>query len=557
MKQKISLLSLSILVILMLTACSGTTSLAVKQSTDLTGQAAQVQSVAAAVPVRSAAATATLAAPVTLSSGGLSAYESALEEIYTRVNPSVVNIRVVQQQSGLSSGSQSSPSFGLPGNPGNSGQQYSQGLGSGFIWDTLGHIVTNNHVVDGASKIEVMFADGTIVPAELVGADPDSDLAVIKVDVAAEQLTPVQVADSTQVKVGQIAIAIGNPFGLENTMTVGIVSALGRSLPAGTTSSSGSSYSIPDIIQTDAPINPGNSGGVLVNGQGQLIGVTAAIESPVQASAGIGLVIPSSLVQRVVPELIKAGKYEHSYLGVTIATLTPDMATAMKLDAAQRGALIVEIASGGPAEKAGLQGSSDQITVDGQQVPVGGDVITAIDGQPVKSKEDLIAYLAEQTAVGQKVALTILRGGSEQSIDATLAARPAQQAVQQTQPSSNTGAGAWLGISAQPMVPEIAKAMGLPESQTGVLIQQVESGSPADQAGFQGGYKPITINGQRILVGGDVITAIDGQTVTSMSDLRAFLSTAQAGQQVTLDILRDGQSQKLTVTLAERASPMP
>ena len=556
MKQKTTLLSLSILVILMLTACSGTTSLAVKQSTDLTGQAAQVQSVAAAVPAQSAAATATLAAPVTLSSDVLSSYESALEEIYTRVNPSVVNIRVVEQQSGLS-GSQSSPSFGLPGNPGNSGQQYSQGLGSGFVWDTQGHIVTNNHVVDGASKIEVMFADGTIVPATLVGADPDSDLAVIKVDVAAELLTPVQVADSTQVKVGQIAIAIGNPFGLENTMTVGIVSALGRSLPAGTTSSSGSSYSIPDIIQTDAPINPGNSGGVLVNGQGQLIGVTAAIESPVQASVGIGLVIPSSLVQRVVPELIKAGKYEHSYLGVTIATLTPDMATAMKLDAAQRGILIVDLAPGGPAEKAGLQGSSDQITVDGQQVPVGGDIITAINGQPVKNQEDLIAYLAEQTAVGQKVTLTILRGGSEQSIDATLAARPAQPVVQQTQPSSSTGAGAWLGISAQPMVPEIAKSMGLPESQTGVLIQQVESGSPADQAGLQGGYKPVTINGQRILVGGDVITAIDGQTVTTMSDLRAFLSTAQAGQEVTLDILRDGQSQKLTVTLAERSSTMP
>ena len=552
MKQKTTLISLSIVVVILLTACSGTASLATKSTSNLSEQAAKVSNIAFAVATPTAAP-----AQVTLSSGALALYQTALEDIYARVNPAVVNIRVVEQQSGSSSGSQSSPSFGMPGGQGNSGQQYSQGLGSGFVWDTQGHIVTNNHVVDGATKIEVMFADGSIVPATLVGADPDSDLAVIKVDVAAEKLTPVQVADSTQVKVGQIAIAIGNPFGLENTMTVGIVSGLGRSLPTGVTSASGSSYSIPDIIQTDAPINPGNSGGVLVNDQGQLIGVTAAIESPVQASVGIGLVIPSSLVQRVVPELIKNGKYEHSYLGVTIATLTPDMATAMKLDAAQRGALVVEIASGGPSEKAGLQGSSDQITVDGQQIPVGGDVITAVNGQSVKSKEDLIAYLAEQTSVGQKVTLTILRGGAEKTIEVTLGARPAQPVVQQTQPSLTAGAGAWLGISAQPLVPEIAKAMGLPDNQTGVLVQQVEAGSPADQAGLQGGFKPILINGQRILVGGDVITAIDGNPVTSMVELRAYLSTAQAGQQVSLDILRDGKSQKIMVTLAERPSTTP
>jgi S1-C subfamily serine protease len=544
---------LTIVFVFLLTACSGSASLAVKPSTNLSAPLAQIN------PTPTA-----LAAPVDLSSGALGLYQSALEEIYARVNPSVVNIRVVQQQSGLSSGLQSSP-FGPGGNQGNPGQQYSQGLGSGFVWDTQGHIITNNHVVDGADKVEVMFADGTIVPATVVGTDPDSDLAVIKVDPTAHQLTPVQVADSTQVKVGQIAIAIGNPFGLENTMTVGIVSGLGRSLPVGLASASGTSYSIPDIIQTDAPINPGNSGGVLVNAQGELIGVTAAIESPVQASVGIGLVIPSSLVQRVVPELIKNGTYEHSYIGVTIATLTPDMATAMKLDASQRGILIVDIASGGPAEKAGLLGSNDQITVDGQQIPVGGDVITAINGQTVNSTEDVIAYLAENTSVGQKVTLTILRAGAEQKVDVTLAARPAQQTVQPPQANNNgngnnngnPSTGVWLGISAQPLVPEIATAMGLPQDQMGVLVQQVQAGSPADLAGLQGGYKPILINGQRVLVGGDVITAIDGNKVTAMRDLQSFLSTAQAEQQVTLDILRDGQMQTLTVTLAERPASTP
>lgn len=546
MKQKTTLVSLSIIFVLLLTACSGTASaLSNKPSSNLAGALAQVNPTATVAP-----------AQVNLSSSALGIYQTALEDIYTRVNPSVVSINVVDQQTGTISPN-GSPFFNAPGNQGN-GQQYSQGLASGFVWDTQGNIVTNNHVIDGATKIQVTFDDGTTIPATVVGADPDSDLAVIKVDPAAHSLSPVQVADSTQVKVGQVAIAIGNPFGLENSMTVGIVSALGRSLPAGQANAAGTTYTIPDIIQTDAPINPGNSGGVLVNDQGQVIGVTSAIDSPVQASVGIGYVIPSSLVQRVVPELITNGKYEHTYLGVTIASLTPDMATAMKLDATQRGALVIEVVSGGPADKAGLQGSNDQITVDGQQLPVGGDIITAVNGQAVKSSDDLIAYLAEQTTVGQKVTLTILRSGKDQTMDVTLEARPAQPVVQQpTQPGSNANAGAWLGISAQPLVPAIAQAMGLPNNQTGVLVQQVVAGSPADQAGLKGSFKPVQINGQRVLVGGDVITAIDGQSVSSMNDLRGFLSTAQPGQQVTLDILRNGQSQQITVTLAEQPSTTP
>lgn len=351
--------------------------------------------------------------------GLLASYEGVLQDIYTRVNPAVVAIRVI---SGSAAGIDSLQEIpGFPNNNQNGNIPLQQALGSGFVWDTSGHIVTNNHVVENAQKIEVTFSDGTTVAAILVGADPDSDLAVIKVDMPADQLSPVQLADSAAVKVGQLAIAIGNPFGLENTMTVGIISALGRTLPAG---DNGSGYSIPEIIQTDAPINPGNSGGVLVDTSGFVIGVPSAIESTTQANAGIGFVIPSQIVSQVVPVLIKDGKYQHSWLGISGASLTPDLAAAMKLDANQRGILVAEVISGSPAEKTGLRPSQDVVTVDGSQLPVGGDVITAIDDQETQTIEDLIAYLAVNTQVGQQATLTILRDGKVESLEVTLATRP-------------------------------------------------------------------------------------------------------------------------------------
>jgi 2-alkenal reductase len=294
------------------------------------------------------------------------------------------------------------------------------------VWDEAGHIVTNNHVVEGADKIEVTFADGTIVPATLVGANRDSDLAVIKVDVPAEELHPVRMGDSTQVKVGEIAVAIGNPFGLENTMTVGFISALGRSLPVESNGSAGPTYRIPDIIQTDAPINPGNSGGVLVNDQGEVIGVTAAIASPVQASAGIGFVIPSAIVQKVVPELIEKGHYAVPWLGISGTSLDPDLTQGMGLDAGQRGVLVVDVTPDGPADKAGLRGSDRSITVDGEDRRVGGDVIVAIGGQTLETFDDLIAYLFGSTKVGQQVTLTVLRDGQQQEVQVTLGERPGQ-----------------------------------------------------------------------------------------------------------------------------------
>jgi S1-C subfamily serine protease len=336
-------------------------------------------------------------------------------------------------------------------------------------------------------------------------------------------------------------------------MTVGIVSALERSLPAESNSGDGSSYTIPDVIQTDAPINPGNSGGVLVNDQGEVIGVTSAIVSPVSASAGIGFAVPAAIVQKVVPVLIAKGSYEHPWLGISGTTLDPDLAQAMSLDANQRGALVIEVVPGGPAEQAGLQGSDRQVTIDGQERQVGGDVVVALDGQPVKTFDDLVAYLVQSTEVGQKVTLTVLRDGRERQVEVTIAARPGAQAEANPAASETAPAGsAWLGIAGVTVSPEVAKAAGLAEDQQGVLIEEISSGSPADKAGLHGSTKPVTVQGQRLMVGGDVITAWDGHPVTQMEELRTRIGEAQVGQEVTLTVLRDGEQVQVQVTLAAR-----
>lgn len=362
--------------------------------------------------------------PAAPSLSTLSDLESAYQSIYAKVDPSVVliNVDIAVTSSPFS-------------RRGTQTGQTEQALGSGFMWDTQGNIVTNNHVIDGATDISVTLADGTTAPAKLVGADPDSDLAVIHVDLPASQLHPVELADSTKAQVGQLAIAIGNPYGEQNTMTTGIISALGRVLPVTSDSSAaqgatqGPSYTIPDVIQTDAPINPGNSGGVLLNSSGQVLGVTQSIESQSGASAGIGFAIPSAIVQQVVPALIKTGHYDHPYLGIQGTSLTPSISQAMGLKSDQRGALVAAVTPGGPAAKAGILGSTKAATVDGQQMQVGGDVIIAVDGQTVKSFDDLVAYLARSTQVSQTITLTILRDGKEQAVKLTLEVRPSSGAV--------------------------------------------------------------------------------------------------------------------------------
>ena len=467
------------------------------------------------------------------------AIEGTLEKIYDDVNPSVVNIRVVKKISpedmkGLQI--PKIPFFGLPQEEDQNPEQYQSGLGSGFVWDQQGHIVTNNHVIHQADKIEVTFSDGTIEPAELVGTDPDSDLAVLEIKMP-DGITPLQLADSNKLKVGQLAIAIGNPFGLSGTMTVGIVSALGRSLPLN--EELGVNYTIPDIIQTDAPINPGNSGGVLVNDLGFVIGVTAAIESPVGANAGIGFAIPSAIVCRVVPALINDGRYDHSWLGISGTSLVPDLATAMNLDSTQRGALVVDVMPNSPAEDAGLKGSDRQIEIEGIQVRVGGDVITAIDTQPINEMDDLIAFLAGKTEVGQEVSLTIIRNGKEETISLTLASRPNSNEMKQAE--NGNSQGVQLGIYGLDVNEEITKAMDLPKDRIGVLVEQVEVGSPADHAGIKGSFKPFTIDGEEIYIGGDIIVAISDQSISGMQELRTILSQMDAGTKTKITLLRDGE----------------
>jgi S1-C subfamily serine protease len=499
------------------------------------------------------------AIPAPVDPGLLAAYQSTLVNIYEQVNPSVVNIQVSKSAVPNASGSPEFPFFESPDNPELPGipnipespSPFGQGLGSGFVWDEQGNIITNNHVVAGADDIEVTFADGTIVPAELIGADPDSDLAVIHVDLPSQQLIPVEVADSNQLRVGQLAIAIGNPFGLDGTMTVGIISALGRSLPASDNLSAGPVYRIPDVIQTDAPINPGNSGGVLLNDRGQVIGVTAAIESPVRANAGIGFVIPTAIVSRVVPQLISEGFYAHPYLGISGVSLYPDLAEAMKLEPQQKGALVGDVVADGPADKAGISGSSQQVTIDGFDIQVGGDVITAIDDQIINNMDDLIAFLSANTEVGQSVTLTVLRDGEEQQIEVNLEARPDNGNQIASLPEATRGR-AWLGIMGLSLTPDIAEEMDLSGDQGGVLIEQVQSGSPADQAGLQGSFTPVTIDGQEILIGGDVITAVDGTSVASVPELGELLQVAGIGEEVNLTVIRDGKEISVTVTLAEQ-----
>jgi serine protease Do len=484
--------------------------------------------------------------------GLLAAYENTLINIYELVNPSVVNIRVVSREVPVGGqlpdlfpnqpGSPDTPQFQPPNN---------QSLGSGFVWDTQGNIITNNHVVDGAEKIEVTFSDETVATAELVGADPDSDLAVIHVDLPPEKLLPVAMGDSELLRVGQLAIAIGNPFGLDGTMTVGIISALGRSLPASDGLSAGPVYSIPNVIQTDAPINPGNSGGVLLDDMGEVIGVTAAIESPVRANAGIGFVIPASIVNRVVPELIEKGSFEHPYLGISGISLFPDLAAAMSLDKDQRGAMVAAVTPNGPADKAGLQGSDRQVAIDGLDMDAGGDVITAIDGEPVDNMDDLIAFLSANATVGQQVTLSVLRGEQKVEVDVTLEARPKETTQAVIAPPSASGR-AWLGIMGTPLTAEVAGEMGLSGEQTGVLVLEVQAASPAEEAGLLGGNQSVTINGAEILIGGDVIVRTDGNDVSTVQELAAYLQEVGVGEQVSLTILRNGELLTIEVTLGEQ-----
>ncbi|MEX1019368.1 MAG: trypsin-like peptidase domain-containing protein [Litorilinea sp.] len=356
-------------------------------------------------------------------------YETAvLMNIYQEVNPSVVNVTVLGRIGQSSSGLFPSPSdedFPAPDEdfpaPSEEDEFFGFGSGSGFVWDIAGHIVTNNHVIEGAEEVQVTFSDGTAAIAQVVGADVDSDLAVLRIAPNGYTLRPVARGNLDDVAVGMRVAAIGNPFGLEGTLTAGIVSAVGRSIPAR------SNFSIPDSIQTDAPINPGNSGGPLLNEQGQVIGVNAQIRSEVRANSGIGFAIPIAIVERVVPALIANGEYQHSFIGVSGGTFSPLCADSLDIDPQMRGAIIGQVLDGTPASRAGLQGGS---TPSGTRYPSicpiqrGGDLITAIDGTQVSTFDDVLAYLARNTSPGDTITFSVYRGGETVEIDVTLGARP-------------------------------------------------------------------------------------------------------------------------------------
>lgn len=286
--------------------------------------------------------------------------------------------------------------------------------GSGFIYDTNGHIVTNQHVVQESDRIEVSFTDGATLNARIVGTDPYTDLAVLKVN--KRNLESLELGNSSNVEVGQRAVAIGNPFGLRGSMTSGIISQKGRTLRTQ------GGFSTPNVLQTDAAINPGNSGGPLMNIRGEVIGVNTAIESNTGVFSGIGFAIPSNTVERVVPELIGDGDYSHPWIGVSGVDVNQDIAEEMDLDNST-GFMIMEIVDGGPAEAAGLQGPSRNATIDGAEVAVGGDVIIAINGEKVRGIADVLLYLARDAEVGETVDVTIIRDGEKIQVPLTLQSR--------------------------------------------------------------------------------------------------------------------------------------
>lgn len=341
--------------------------------------------------------------------------QEALADLYDLVAPSVVNIQVTSRGPQVTL-----PGFGMP----NTQPPVQESQGSGFIYDNEGHIVTNNHVVENALSVLVIFNNGHWAEAEVVATDPQADLAVIKVTPPATvEWRPLPLDEPDQLRVGHTVVAIGNPFGLAGTMTTGIVSALGRGIPIG--DGDVARYTLPDVVQTDAAINPGNSGGPLVNLDGEVVGVNFAIRSQVRSNAGVGFAIPVSIVRRVVPALIEEGRYAYAYLGLSGSSITAQLARQLNLPDNQLGVYVAEVVPNGPSANADIQGGREVVRDDaGREFRRGGDIVTAIDDMPVARFEDLVSYLVTKAAPGQTVTLTLLRNGETIRTQVTLGERP-------------------------------------------------------------------------------------------------------------------------------------
>ena len=319
----------------------------------------------------------------------------SLMEIFEKAEPGVVRVNTIRNQTANETG----------------------GVGSGFVFDKKGHIITNAHVIEGSTKTVVTFLDGRSYNAEIIGVDEYTDIGVIKVNADLKLLNPLSLGDSSNLDVGEPIAAIGNPFGLSGSMTSGIVSQMGRLLP------SGSGYSIPDVIQTDAAINPGNSGGPLLNMRGNIVGINTAIQSTTGEVTGVGFAIPSQTVAKIVPTLINEGEYKHPWIGISGRDIDPDTANVLGLKDAL-GFLIITVVENSPAADAGLIGSDKIIEVDGKEYSIGGDVIVAVDGMYVRKIDDILVHLQRVKTVGDEMNLEILRDGRTTNVTIILQERP-------------------------------------------------------------------------------------------------------------------------------------
>jgi S1-C subfamily serine protease len=462
--------------------------------------------------------------------------DSLLSKLFDRVKGSVVQITVSNKDPRASA------------------------LGSGFVYDSAGHIITNDHVIRNRSyndtqtnNVTVTFLDDKSYKAKIIGSDPFSDLAVLQIENPKnESIIPLTLSNSTHAKIGEHVIAIGNPFGLSGSMTEGIISGLGRVIPSQNpgspegpdlppdqvTQNPSTSYSIPEIIQTDAAINPGNSGGPLLNLNGQVIGINSAIFSLTGEYSGVGFAIPASTIQRVVPVLMSEHSYKHPWIGISGIDVNEQIASAMNLNTT-RGFLVIDTSPGGPASRAGLHGGDKFVDVNGRKTKLFGDVIIKIDNQSVSKIDDILVYLEQHKKVGQDVKLTVIRDGKLQTIDVVLAERPVQLNIEPL----------WLGIDGTDMSEDIATKLNTNQS-TGILVVGVIADGPADKAGMKGGYKITDINGTEIQLGGDIITSADKIPIQNLKDLSTYIkNNKKEGDKMSLGILRDGKPQEINVTL--------
>ena len=456
-------------------------------------------------------------------------YDNSLPDLFDKVEKSVVQIT----EPGSTQAIEPTPSR----------------LGSGIVYDKLGHIVTNFHVVDGSknNKVYITFLDGVSYEGDIIGTDPYSDLAVVKLSEVdknvSSKLIPLELGNSSNVRIGQKVVAVGNPFGLSGSLSEGIISGLGRLMPTGNNGDSPQnpfdepqiikpipSFSIPDIIQTDAAINPGNSGGPLIDMSANVIGINTAIFSNTGVYSGIGFAIPSNFLTKIIPHLIKNGEYDHPYIGVNGFDITPEISKLLNLPEAV-GFLVINVTDNSPAKLAGILGGNKSMLINGLPIKLGGDIVTEIDNKSVRKVDDILSYLENYKQVGDNVTLTVLRGPDlvKQTITIPLTARPALE-TNLTHPS--------LGVIGLDVTTEIAKLMNISRDD-GFLITSIIDNSSASKANLRGSYVVTEVNGTVLELGGDIIVKMDNVDVKNQMDIKNYLKTKSIGDSIVITLYRD------------------